>query len=262
MNEWTPERRAGGYVSAALDKNIEKFAYVLRFGDARPSVHPFTGEKCRTTVPNSWIAFARQIAKHGLNDDSDFMLAAISAIAENGLSPLVEILEDLEHYQEHGDGNCELQWSAIDGSSLDAKELRSHIHYKFIDELRIRMSIDWPRNAEHYGACPCCGFHTLVDPPASGQDCRVCYWSDSCDLADPWNMTKWGYMPGEREYWKRVSPETFRPWPDISKARESFERCGAEEEKYAIHARKPLKQELPRYDWATDPRPYRSGELT
>lgn len=98
----------------------------------------------------------------------------------------------------------------------------------------------WPTNHLGKAACPCCGYHTLCDPPGSYDICPVCYWEEDCGTVDWCDMSSWG---GANHM-------------TIEIGRRNYEASGTCDGGPATICRPPTQEELPRYDWSNDPRPY------
>lgn len=131
---------------------------------------------------------------------------------------------------------------------------------------------EWPQNEHGNYACPCCGFHTFgSSPPGTYDVCGICGWEEDCtgylelDKQNPdpmgqkisaWDTKWWGYANGDLT---------------IEVARSNFERMGFSTDKITeFHEAKkqsrgglitPKYDELPRYDWRTDSRPFNSDEI-
>lgn len=107
---------------------------------------------------------------------------------------------------------------------------------------------DWPKNKHGNSACPCCGYHTLVEePPATFGICPICDWEEDCVPVSHWDMRCWGAANGG------IS---------IFFARQNFERYGSMDDLKQSRERKTIHSEfLPRHDWKTDPRPFPKDDL-
>ena len=106
---------------------------------------------------------------------------------------------------------------------------------------------DWPRNEHGFYACPCCGYHTLIETAGGFEICGVCNWEEDTNFAKPWDTSLWGSANGSIP---------------IEDAWANFESFGACDKPENDRTRAPQIDELPRHDWQSDPRLYNGAGYT
>lgn len=87
----------------------------------------------------------------------------------------------------------------------------------------------WPPIGAPRYPCPCCGYYTFPVPKekAIAYGCPVCFWEN--DVFDP----------GED------APSDENRGMTLREGRANYKKYGAVREDLVIHARKPLREELP-----------------
>jgi hypothetical protein len=79
--------------------------------------------------------------------------------------------------------------------------------------------------------CPCCGNHTLSEPPGSYEICKVCFWEDDgVQLLDP------AFRGGANG-------------PSLMECQANFQRFGASEERFVGNVRPPGPGETRDPEW-------------
>jgi len=116
---------------------------------------------------------------------------------------------------------------------------------------------DWPINNGGKFACPYCGYHTLTEIGGSFDICWVCSWEEDCIGFDPTDTSFYGSDRDESPIWDT------RYWGSanymtVEQGRENFDQTGSSEVPRRVAVRKPNESELPRHDWKSDRRLFRS----
>jgi hypothetical protein len=254
----TQSQLVGRYLRSVVSKRTEHLVHTLAHGTGKPIINPFTQEQMATRSPDAVVALAAELAQRGLNKDPKFMACLAGAVGEMVNEPIRYLLDELAALEEYGDGGPDPEFVLAfpTGEAVSMKAAVTGFGVPDVSANQGPLLAEWPRNANGRAACPCCGYFTLADAPASGEVCPVCCWEDEADPEQPWNMAKWGYIepppPGQPD------PFGYREMEHITidVARRNYERIGAYEERYAEFARPPYPEEQPRYDWSKDPRPY------
>ncbi|SRR6266545_188096 len=79
--------------------------------------------------------------------------------------------------------------------------------------------------------CPCCGYVVFTGPPGSYEICPICFWEDDAvQLRDP------TYQGGANR-------------PSLVESQQTFVRCGAMEERFIDHVRKPVPDDRRDPEW-------------
>lgn len=253
----------GHYFGNVLLAEVALLSHGLRFGRALPVWNPFTSEAQERRLPQSITDLHDALVAQGIHKECELAARITEGMLEAGRQSFDMVLRDLITYERYGDGGPTHSFLMVvpDGKPLNMhKVLEGFTEALRGTELLTRFRVDWPRNARGMGACACCGYFTIVDPPASGQPCPICYWADSCDLADAWNMAKWGAEEIDDEMKEIYAEEPDLAPISIGEARRNFAACGAFKPRYAELSREPRGDETPRYDWAADPRPFAGPE--
>ena len=109
----------------------------------------------------------------------------------------------------------------------------------------------WPSTGPHNWACPCCGYHTFYERFADDSHCTACGYSvqlgGPMDGPDVWNDATWIclFLDYPRGHPLRVG--------SVERARRRYESQGHVGIQYS-YRHQPEGSELPRHDWANDPR--------
>lgn len=267
MSENTQSTLIGRSLAHNAKRCARAAIFAFRFEKEKPAINPFSREKHPSAISEPARALAAALKQRGLDSDAEFMGVLGDAVLELSRVPMQHLLNNLQYAEQYGSGGPDPEFvlKFPSGDLVDmADVLKGFIpesdELGVGDEVCLQIDAEWPRNSCGQGACPCCGYFTLVDPPGSYETCPVCSWREDCDLSDPWNAECWGAVeideddpifkevPGFAEDMK--SREIL-----IGQARQNFERVGKYSLNADVRSRKPRPEEMPRYEWSQDSRP-------